>query len=94
MVVWPGVVPDTAVDFGVGIAGAFGAEFPDGPVGAVFAVEEADEGIGGVAVGALRVGRGGAGGDDHFGERKRGLDGRVVCGGFIGVDGGSLLSRK
>ena len=56
MVVWPGVVVYSTVDFFVWVAGAFCAKFPYCPLVAVFVVEELDELVGWVAVGTLCVG--------------------------------------
>ena len=56
MVVWPGVVVYSIVDFFVRVAGAFCAKFPYCPLVAVFVVEELDELVGWVAVGTLWVG--------------------------------------
>lgn len=55
MMVGPGVMADAIVDGIVGVAGALGAEFPDGPVFSMFLVEEGDEAVERVAVRALRV---------------------------------------
>lgn len=41
--VWPRIVPHSAVDSLIGVAGTLGAEFPNGPVLAVLQVQEADE---------------------------------------------------
>jgi len=67
MVVREGVVVDTVVDFGVGVAGPFGAEFPYRPIVAVFRIKEFNESIEGVAVGPLGVGAAGARGCDDWG---------------------------
>lgn len=53
--VGPWVVADAVVDGIVGVAGALGAELPDGPVFSVFLVEEVDEAVERVAVCELRV---------------------------------------
>lgn len=55
MVVWPGVVPHSAVDSFVGIPCSFGAEFPYCPVVAVFGVEKGNELVERIAVCELGV---------------------------------------
>jgi hypothetical protein len=59
--VGPRIVADAAIHGLVRVAGALGAELPDGPAVGVFGVEEGDEAVQGVAVGELGVGLGGAG---------------------------------
>lgn len=68
MVVWPGKVPDSVVDFFIGVAGALGAELPDCPLIAVFGVEKGDELVERVAIGALWIGAAGPRGGDDCGE--------------------------
>lgn len=56
----PGIVAYTIVDFTIGIASTFRAEFPYCPILVMFVIEESDKSICGIPVGALRIGRGGA----------------------------------
>lgn len=66
--IWPGIMPDPAIDFVVRVSGPLGAELPDGPVVGVAGVKEGDEGFQRVAIGDLRVGGARArGGDKEVG---------------------------
>lgn len=85
--VGPRVVPDPAVDLLVRVAGALGAELPDGPFVAVVLVEELDELVERVAVGALRVSAAGARGrDDRVGYIAQVEAGFRVPGSWAGDD--------
>ena len=65
MVVRPWIVPYSAIDLGVRVAGAFCTKLPDRPVLAMLIVKKFDQGVGRIAVSSLRVGGRWAGGSDY-----------------------------
>ena len=56
MVVWPGKMVYSIVDFAVWVARTFGTKLPYCPLVAVFVIKKLDELVGWITVGALRVG--------------------------------------
>lgn len=60
MVIRPGVVPYSTINFGVWVAGALGPELPNGPAFSMLGVEELDESVGWISIGTFWVGGRGA----------------------------------